>query len=315
MLTNSARIASGASRPSAYGSVSFPYLVGPYGSSLSALNWSNPNGTWMLYVYDDSPGDSGVISAGWTLNLVTGPALNPLVDLAVGISSTPATVFAGSAVTNRITVTNLGPISATGVYVAQSLPAGVSFLSQYSPGILSAGQVTFTFGSLPVGGTASVAFVTMPFPGGLANATVVTNAVIVAANEETLSQAHASAQSTTTVYRINPAVLTGSLLGGSYDLTVTAQPGLTYIIQASTDLDLAPHRDQRRQRQRRARACQLSVPCPTASSAPSSSRRNLSDGGARRPAAAAIKGKAQRNLPDAVPWLEAAAAETARAPP
>ena len=96
--------------------------------------------------------------------------------------------------------------------------------------------MTYTFGNLPVGGTASVAFVTAPFPGGVASPTVVTNTVSVAANEETLNPAHSTAWSTTAVDPIHPAILTGSLQSGSFQLTITAQPGLSYVIQASTDL-------------------------------------------------------------------------------
>jgi subtilisin-like proprotein convertase family protein len=42
---------------------------GPYGSSLdTAFAGSGPNGTWSLYVYDDSPNDGGTIS-GWSVSL------------------------------------------------------------------------------------------------------------------------------------------------------------------------------------------------------------------------------------------------------
>jgi subtilisin-like proprotein convertase family protein len=54
---------------------SFPDTApaGPYGSSLSVFNGSNPNGTWKLYVIDDSQADVGSIT-GWSLDIsVTTP--------------------------------------------------------------------------------------------------------------------------------------------------------------------------------------------------------------------------------------------------
>ena len=47
--------------------------VGPYGNTLSFLNGSNPNGAWSLYVEDEAPDDSGVITNGWSLSIVTAP--------------------------------------------------------------------------------------------------------------------------------------------------------------------------------------------------------------------------------------------------
>ncbi len=67
---------------SIYGGItnfSAPAPSGPYGTSFSALNGYNPNGTWNLYVYDDAGGDVGSL-AGWTLTIT---------DTIGGISTVP----------------------------------------------------------------------------------------------------------------------------------------------------------------------------------------------------------------------------------
>lgn len=45
-------------------------LMGPH---LSNFKNTDPNGTWSLYVVDDSGGDSGVITGGWSLTISTPP--------------------------------------------------------------------------------------------------------------------------------------------------------------------------------------------------------------------------------------------------
>ena len=73
---------SGSFKPTNYGSgdtFPAPAPVGPYlspatggtDSLTSAFAGLNPNGTWRLFVFDDTGGDSGVIAGGWELNLIT----------------------------------------------------------------------------------------------------------------------------------------------------------------------------------------------------------------------------------------------------
>ncbi len=47
-----------------------PAPGGPYGTNLLALG-ASPNGTWSLYAEDFAPGDSGNISGGWSLEIVS----------------------------------------------------------------------------------------------------------------------------------------------------------------------------------------------------------------------------------------------------
>ena len=69
-----ALIADGTYAPADYGSGGNffpPAPPAPYGATLSVFDGTNPNGTWSLYVQDDQIPDSGLISGGWTLNILT----------------------------------------------------------------------------------------------------------------------------------------------------------------------------------------------------------------------------------------------------
>jgi subtilisin-like proprotein convertase family protein len=52
-----------------------PAPSGPYGTSFADFNNENPNGTWQLFVQDDTPEFwTGQIAGGWALSIETGPA-------------------------------------------------------------------------------------------------------------------------------------------------------------------------------------------------------------------------------------------------
>jgi subtilisin-like proprotein convertase family protein len=50
-----------------------PAPGGAPNTTLEVFNLSNPNGTWSLYVYDDSGGDVGSFDGGWSLTITSGP--------------------------------------------------------------------------------------------------------------------------------------------------------------------------------------------------------------------------------------------------
>src|SRR5581483_6815624 len=56
-----------------------PAPAPPYGSTLSAFTGTSPNGTWSLYVLDNSTGDSGSI-AGWSLQIQSVNPVNPIAN-------------------------------------------------------------------------------------------------------------------------------------------------------------------------------------------------------------------------------------------
>jgi hypothetical protein len=47
-----------------------PAPAPPYGSTLSAFTGTDPNGTWRLFIVDDTSGDTGMLG-GWSLDITT----------------------------------------------------------------------------------------------------------------------------------------------------------------------------------------------------------------------------------------------------
>jgi hypothetical protein len=82
------------------GSFPLPAPPGPYGApSLAVFNSTNANGTWSLYVIDDTAADAGSIDGGWSLD-ITVQAADPeqaiadLRDLVAGFGIQPGTANA-----------------------------------------------------------------------------------------------------------------------------------------------------------------------------------------------------------------------------
>jgi subtilisin-like proprotein convertase family protein len=76
VLPDSGGLSGGAFRPHNYGVLpdllSPPAPAAPHGTNLAVFNGTDPNGTWALYVRDDTTEeDVGVISGGWSLSLET----------------------------------------------------------------------------------------------------------------------------------------------------------------------------------------------------------------------------------------------------
>jgi subtilisin-like proprotein convertase family protein len=73
-LPASGQVVSGTFRPSSGGGTGTfpsPAPAGPYSTTLSAFAGAPPNGTWSLYVWDDSANDRGSIAGGWGLTLTS----------------------------------------------------------------------------------------------------------------------------------------------------------------------------------------------------------------------------------------------------
>ena len=99
--------------------------------------------------------------------------VTPVADIGVSKAG-PANVFAGTNFSYTITVTNVGPSSAGGVVVTDSLPVGVTFVSASSNGTNSAGIVSWSLGTLAAGTTTNLTLnVIAPASGSLTNTAIV----------------------------------------------------------------------------------------------------------------------------------------------
>src|SRR6185436_11341355 len=82
-LPDSSQIISGSYKPSDWfdGTDNFPAPApaGPYDPNLSTFDGTSPNGTWSLYVLDDSAvARGGAISGGWQIRFQTTPKISGL---------------------------------------------------------------------------------------------------------------------------------------------------------------------------------------------------------------------------------------------
>jgi uncharacterized repeat protein (TIGR01451 family) len=174
----------------------------PYSAGLSIFNGTNPNGTWSLYVVDDTAGDSGRIN-GWTLNVQMATPVIPSADLSVSAVA-PASSDSGAPMTYVFTVANSGPAAANAVVLTDALPAGFVIGSvTVSQGSFSTGSGTITanIGSLASGGTATVTV-----NGAAVGPRTLTNVVSVTAAQSDLNPANNVATSITEVSSLRLSV-------------------------------------------------------------------------------------------------------------
>ena len=213
----------------------------PYGTNLAAMNGSNPNGTWSLFIQDDMLPFSGVISNGWILTLTTANLVGSAADNQLLMTVSATNIAVGGLVTLYLTVTNFGPTFATNVQVSDSsLPAlGLTLVSS-----------TATTGSVARSG--STVIWNVGTLGTLANNNGGQAALLMQANDSGTIINSATVGATTP--DPNPADASGSITingivstppnvsavvvnnNGTFQFTVSGQSGLEYIVQASTNL-------------------------------------------------------------------------------
>lgn len=199
-LPQSATITSGTYRPTSYAIAPPPFPVPappvPYPTNLSVMNGSNPNGTWSLFVIDDTWLDTGVVSNGWVLKLITQGAAPASSDVGVTMTATPSAVVVSNNLTYTLRVTNYGPATATGVVVTNYLPAGVAYVSS-SPAASTnaAGEVIWSVGTLAKDGFATLTLVVRPDTAGV----IVNRAAVGAASGDPNPDDDTATLSTTVV--------------------------------------------------------------------------------------------------------------------
>ncbi len=124
------------------------------------------------------------------------PPPAPKVDIQITKKATPNPATLGNRVTWTMVVTNNGPDGATGVTVADPLPAGTSFVSvATSQGSCTGGAlISCQLGSMPVGTSVTITLVTRATATG-----TLTNTATTVANEPETNSANNTATASTVV--------------------------------------------------------------------------------------------------------------------
>lgn len=203
----------------------------PYGSTLSALNGGNPNGTWNLFVQDDAAFNSGMISNGWVLTLTTASPVGYSANLSLGMFASAATITVSNYLTYTLTVTNWGPSIASNVLVIDTLPVGVNLVSATNTqGTLTG--LNWNVGTLVTNAGAKLVVTVQPTIAGTLTSYATADATTPDANAD---DNFASVSVNVTIP--TPPQISGSFVvtNGTFQLTVSS-PSVPTIIQASTNL-------------------------------------------------------------------------------
>lgn len=121
--------------------------------SLASFNGEASAGTWQLTICDSLNGDNGAFTRS-DLTLTTVP-LTPYADLSLTKSVSNAAPAFGTSINYVLSVTNAGAstLTATGVTVQDTLPAGFTFTGASGFGSYNSATGVWTVGSIPAGTT------------------------------------------------------------------------------------------------------------------------------------------------------------------
>ena len=210
----------------------------PYGTSFTNLLGSNPNGPWYLFVQDDKSLDTGMISNGWFVTLISANPVGLAADNAVYATPTNSTIALGGSYSLVVAVTNYGPSLSSNVVVSIQLPSpiGLGLVSTN----LTVGSVTqlgstlaWAIGNLQTntGSALTLSFVGNT-PGIYSNTISVASTTTDPNPDDDVTTAFVTVSGSLTPPIVNSGFGVGS--SGFY-LTVTGDPVST-IVQASTNL-------------------------------------------------------------------------------
>ena len=210
----------------------------PWGTTLSVMNGSDPNGNWYLFVQDDKQLDIGAINSGWYLNLTSANPVGFAADNQLYSSPDVANVNLGANWTVAVCVTNYGPSASTNIVVTDVMPIGAGL--SYVGNAPSQGSVV-QFGSSLVWSVGNLATNT----GAKLNVTFSSSAIGTYTNSATVTAATTdpNPDNDATGAIANVGIFSPSAFGsvtfasGKPTFTITNAGGaMSTIIQATTNL-------------------------------------------------------------------------------
>ena len=207
----------------------------PYGSAMAAVNGSNPNGSWFLFVQDDAPISSGMVANGWVLNLSTAGLVGTAGDIELLMKTTNITAFVGQSATFVLTATNYGPSDSTNIIVTDNLPLDSTLVAtNATQGTVtrSGSTVIWNVGNLALNAGAALTIVVQPHAiGTLANTANVNTGTPDPNPDDDFATANVS-------FVPLSATLASSFSNGAFNISIPGptNPSLTVIIQASSNL-------------------------------------------------------------------------------
>jgi uncharacterized repeat protein (TIGR01451 family)/uncharacterized delta-60 repeat protein len=151
-----------------------PQTPFPYLPNLGTFVGAVPNGTWALWVDDDNTLDQGAINNGWVLNISIGTQVENDSDLEVTFAPSTTNATLGNPIVYSLTLTNYGPSAATNVVISNTLPAGMTYVTNSCGcGVtINDGVLTVSYPFLTVGEGTAFTITMVPTELGFATNTV-----------------------------------------------------------------------------------------------------------------------------------------------
>ena len=152
-----------------------PQTPYPYLPNLGTFVGAVPNGTWALWVDDDNTLDQGSIANGWVLNISIGTQVENDSDLEVTFAPSTTNATLENPLVYSLTLTNFGPSAATNVVISNTLPAGMSYVTNSCGCGVTVNDnrvLTVTYPVLTVGEGTAFTITMMPTELGFATNTV-----------------------------------------------------------------------------------------------------------------------------------------------